>query len=143
MKASIILLPILCTAFISCSGPADELQFSDPEYFEVILGKWYPSETISKGVIYPYAGHEECGKDFLEFNREGIVESIKILNCRELTDNSGSFNVTGYLLSIQYNENEQIQFEIAKMDGTSMELIFVDQMDGDGVAEERRTYLRE
>lgn len=144
MKASTALPLIFLSAFtLNCTVPADELPFPDPENFDLILGKWHPSETISKGESYPYAGHEDCGRDFLEFSRDGLVRSINILDCIELTDNSGSFNVSGYLLSIQYSENEEIHFKIAKLDTESMDLIFIDHYDGDGVTEERRTYLRE
>lgn len=143
MKTSNIWVLILSIAIANCSVPADELPFPDPGYAEGILGQWHPSETIFKGKSYPYTGNEECGKDFLKFAKEGIVESIKIRDCRELIDNSGSFNVAGYVLSIEYSENEQIQFEIAKLDTVSMELIFLDHLDGDGIEEERRIYLRE
>ncbi|HSI70692.1 MAG TPA: hypothetical protein VK941_10695 [Gillisia sp.] len=143
MRVSPILLLVLCPAIMNCSSPAVELSYPDPEYFEVILGKWHPSETISKGISYPYGGHEECGRDFLEFSREGIMKSVNILECREIIDNSGLFNVVGYFLSIQYGENVEVQFEIAKLDASSMELIFIDHLDGDGIGKERRVFLRE
>lgn len=143
MKASTVLLLILCMVILNCSGPAEELPFPNPEHFENILGKWHPTATILKGVSYSYADHGECGKDFLEFSREGIVRSVNLRECRELLENSGSFNIAGYILSIQYSENEEIQFQIAKLDSISMDLIFIDHFDGDGITEERRTYHRE
>lgn len=143
MKTFNALLVILCAAFMNCTVPAGELNYPDPNYFPAILGKWYPVETLRKGVVFPYGGHEDCGRDFIEFQRSNKINSINILNCEEKTDYSGTFGITGYKLTISYNRAEEYYMQISKLDSVSMELIFTDDLDGDGIDEEIRIYSRE
>lgn len=143
MKASTVLILIFCVGILNCCGPADEMDFPDPGYFEIIQGRWYPVETIAKGVSYPYTGHEPCGKDFLEFSQESLVKFVNIHNCIEREDNSGTFSIKGLSLTFYYNKNEEILLKIAHLDSGSLELIYIDNLDGDGVDEETRRYSRE
>lgn len=143
MKASSIVLIIFCAGLINCCSPAEELDLQDLGYFEIIQGKWYPSETISRGVSQPYRGHEECGKDFLEFSRDSSIRFVNILDCLETEGNSGNYGINGFLLTIKYNQKEKAFLKIAHLDSGSMDLIFTDHLDGDGVEEEIRRYSRE
>lgn len=143
MKALNVLFLIFCAGIMVCCGPAEENDSPDPGYFNSIQGKWYPVETISRGVSHLYTGHELCGKDYLAFNRDSSVEFVNIQNCRQYAVNNGTFSISGYRLTLQYNQNEKILLEIVHLDAASMDLIFIDDLDGDGVEEEIRRYSRE
>lgn len=142
MKEIIFLLvSFLASVLLTSCEPVDDLQ--DPVDFTTqIMGKWYPVETISKGTIIPYTGHEDCGRDFLDFSQDYKVQYVDILNCRQRILKYGNFNVTGYLLTINYNEKEKVIMKIANLDAASMDLIFTDDLNGDGVVEETLRYSR-
>ncbi|MCM4159434.1 lipocalin family protein [Antarcticibacterium flavum] len=143
MKTLIILIVILCAGMMNCSGPTSELDYPDPEFRQAIIGKWYPVETLYKGVTYPYAGNEECGRDFLEFLVDNKITYVNITSCEERIDHLGTFNVTGYTLTLTDANDREYSMEIARLDTNSMELIYTDNHDGDGTQEEIRYYSRE
>lgn len=143
MKTRKILLMILLAGMMNCSGPASELDYPDPNFTPAIIGIWYPVETLYKGVTYPYTGHEICGRDFLEFLQDSRVNFVNISACEELVDDMGTFRITGYTLTLTDRNLRELSLEINRLDSNSMELLYIDILDGDGVEEEIRFYSRE
>ena len=56
-----------------------------------LLGKWYWKEYKVAGQTIPYDDHEECGKDYLQFNSNGTGANVDIWDC---TPDVGVFTYT-------------------------------------------------
>lgn len=48
-----------------------------------LTGKWYFKETRVEGETIPYDDHEECGKDYIQFNTNGTGANVDVFNCTE------------------------------------------------------------
>jgi hypothetical protein len=74
-KLSVLSLAILSAFAISCSSDDSPTTSGD------ILGKWYFKEYKVQGQTIPYDDHEECGKDYIQFNADGTGANVDVWNC--------------------------------------------------------------
>ena len=76
-KISLLSLAILSSFVFSCSSDDSPTTSGD------ILGKWYFKEYKVEGQTIPYDDHEECGKDYIQFNDNGTGANVDVWDCVE------------------------------------------------------------
>ncbi len=96
-----------------------------------ISGKWYYKEIVVNGTIFPYDGHETCGKDYIDFFGTNSIKSIDVFNCEEITDWIGTYSKNGKTLIIN-NGSETINAEIIELTANSLIYKFNYDIDGNG-----------
>lgn len=70
---------LMTTMLFSCSSDDNGGNTTSGD----LLGKWYNKEYIILGQTFPYDDHEECGKDYVQFNTDGTGANVDIWNCEE------------------------------------------------------------
>ncbi len=75
LKLSIFLL--LGLFVLSCSSDDGATTSGD------LIGKWYFKEYKVQGQTILYDDHEECGKDYIQFNVDGTGANVDVYNCVE------------------------------------------------------------
>ena len=68
---------ILAASFLVFSCSSDDSSTTSGE----LLGKWYFKEYKALGQTIPYDDHEECGKDYIQFNANGTGANVDVFNC--------------------------------------------------------------
>ena len=76
-RISLLTLAILSSFVISCSSD------DGPSTSGELTGKWYFKEYRVFGQTIPYDDHEECGKDYLQFNADGTGANVDVWDCVE------------------------------------------------------------
>ncbi|HRG19171.1 MAG TPA: lipocalin family protein [Flavobacterium lutivivi] len=74
-KFNVLFLAILSAFVTSCSSDDSATTSGN------ILGKWYYKEYRVSGQTIPYADHESCGKDYIQFNADGTGANVDVWNC--------------------------------------------------------------
>ena len=96
MKNKFLALAAVVMLFASCSDNDDNSINQS-----LLTKKWYFKETVVKGVTIPYEGHENCGKDYIEFLQDGVFKSVDIENCVSEVD-PGTWAVNGNSLTLTF-----------------------------------------
>lgn len=144
MKKFIPLKHGLIFIIIFSCGPADEIRQNDLQIYSMLLGKWYPVETLIDNVVYPYQGHESCSRDFTEFKDNEIVRTINVVQCVETLQSYGTFNLTHKTIIVTYSSSEIYSLEIEEITPSYLTLFYADSQNGDGgIIEIRTRYTRE
>ncbi|TVZ25919.1 lipocalin-like protein [Gillisia sp. Hel_I_86] len=144
MKATYLTCTTLLFSFILFTSCKKDDEPTITTTSSEILGRWYPVEAVVEGVVFPYDDHEDCGKDYLEFTVEEIIREVDILNCEEVIDGTGRYEINGNILSLNYGGLESIQIEIIDLTASTLILLFEEDQDDDGDLEEvRARYSRE
>jgi hypothetical protein len=76
-KFNLLALAILSSFAISCSSDDGPSTSGD------LIGKWYFKEYKVQGQTIPYDDHEDCGKDYIQFNANGTGANVDVWNCVE------------------------------------------------------------
>lgn len=118
----------LGSVMLSCSN--DEESF-DPS---LLNRKWYHDKTKTLSFVYPYDGHETCGKDYIEFRADGSMLDVDVLNCESVTDNY-TYTLSNKTISIRYLGNLQGSADIASLSASRLVLRTIGDYNGDGQAE--------
>jgi hypothetical protein len=82
--------------------------------------KWYPEAEIFLGETFPYEGHEECGKDFIEFFADGTYVDVDIFNC-EASIGRSTWDLNGDNLNLN-NPDLYDGMRITKLTDTVLEI---------------------
>ena len=98
-KLSILLLAV---TLYSCSNN-DDVKL--PTKNGDITGKWYYKQLLVGGAVIPYDGHEECGKDYIEFYDTNKIKRVDISDCEEDVFWIGTFTKESDVLTITLNDN--------------------------------------
>ena len=106
-RLKLVALVVLSISVFSCSS--DE----GPSTSGELTGKWYNKETKTMGHTIPYDDHEECGKDYLQFNADGTGAFVDIYECspysepftyirsdNNITVTDGSFSETAKIVEL-------------------------------------------
>lgn len=128
MKLKFLSLVAVAALMASCSGDDDNSVKSAD-----LVGKWYPVSYKYGGATIPYEDHEECGKDYTEFLADGVLNDVDIYNCDAYTD-TGAWVLKGNKLTISF-DGESGTATIKKLTGSTMQIEFKDDFDGNGTDE--------
>ena len=95
-KIKLMVMVVLSGLTVSCSDDG-------PSTSGELIGKWYFKETRVEGETIPYDGHEDCGKDYIQFNsnESGSGRSVDVFNCEEF-DETFSFIRSGNNITLFY-----------------------------------------
>lgn len=121
-------LIITCLLVVSCSSD-NEMSITAP-----IEGKWYYKEYQVKGQTFPYTGHEACGKDYLQFEVNGITGSgkeVDVLGCTEYANNF-QYSLNGNTLTINY-EGQTASGGVVELSDVILRIKNVYDFDSDGI----------
>lgn len=131
---------IFAGSLINSCGPDTATPELEMPFTGELTGRWYPGKSIIKGNPYPYEGHEECAKNYIEFGNKGEYREVTILNCQEIMNRLATFIIVGPQLYIQYSPTMSKELFIKKLTSTHLELISTDDYFGDGILQEVITY---
>ena len=123
-KISVLSLSILSAFTISCSSDDSPTTSGD------ILGKWYFKEYKVQGQTIPYDDHEECGKDYIQFNADGSGANVDVWNC-ELDAAPFTYTKSGNNLSITSDGVTDI-VPITELSSTTLKVKTISDFDDDG-----------
>lgn len=123
-KFNLLALAILSSFVFSCSS--DDSATTSGE----LTGKWYFKEYKVQGQTIPYDDHEECGKDYIQFNNNGTGANVDVWDCVE---DIASFTYTrsGNNLSIT-SDGETDTVGITELSSTTLKIKTTSDFDDDG-----------
>ena len=132
-KIKLILMAVLSGLVFSCSS--DDGATTSGE----LIGKWYFKETRVEGEVIPYDGHEDWGKDYIQFNsnENGSGRSVDVFNCEEF-DEAFSFIRSGNNITLWYGglEGDPQTSRITELSSTTLKVKNNYDYDGDGDEED-------
>lgn len=95
-----------------------------------LTGKWYYKEYRVAGETIPYDDHEECGKDYVQFNDNGTGASVDVWDC---VDDIAPFTYTKTGNSITVSsDGESNTARILELSATTLKVKVTYDFDGDG-----------
>ncbi|MFN3967312.1 lipocalin family protein [Flavobacterium sp.] len=123
-KLSLFSLAILSSFAISCSSDDGPTTSGD------LIGKWYFKEYKVQGQTIPYDDHEECGKDYIQFNDNGTGANVDVWDCVE---DIASFTYTrsGNSLTIT-SDGVSDTVQITELSSANLKIKTTSDFDDDG-----------
>ncbi|MBF6641546.1 lipocalin family protein [Flavobacterium sp. J49] len=123
-KLSLFSLAILSIFTISCSSDDSPTTSGD------LIGKWYFKEYKVAGQTIPYDDHEECGKDYIQFNANGTGANVDVWDCVE---DIALFNYTrsGNNITVT-SDGESDTVQITELSSTTLKIKTISDFDDDG-----------
>jgi hypothetical protein len=123
-KFNLLTLAILSSFAISCSSDDGPSTSGD------LIGKWYFKEYKVQGQTIPYDDHEECGKDYIQFNNDGTGANVDVWNCEE---DIASFTYTrsGNTLTIT-SDGVSDTVQITELSSANLKIKTTSDFDDDG-----------
>jgi hypothetical protein len=123
-KFNLLALAILSSFAISCSSDDGPSTSGD------LIGKWYFKEYKVQGQTIPYDDHEECGKDYIQFNNDGTGANVDVWNCEE---DIASFTYTrsGNTLTIT-SDGVSDTVQITELSSANLKIKTTSDFDDDG-----------
>lgn len=123
-KFNLLALAILSSFAISCSSDDGPSTSGD------LIGKWYFKEYKVQGQTIPYDDHEECGKDYIQFNNDGTGANVDVWNCEE---DVASFTYTrsGNTLTIT-SDGVSDTVQITELSSANLKIKTTSDFDDDG-----------
>jgi hypothetical protein len=123
-KFNVLFLAILSAYATSCSSDDSPTTSGD------ILGKWYFKEYKVQGQTIPYDDHEECGKDYIQFNADGTGANVDVWNC-ELDIAPFTYTKSGNSLTVTSDGVTDI-VSITELSSSNLKIKTISDFDDDG-----------
>jgi hypothetical protein len=79
----------------------------------------------------PYDDHEECGKDYIEFNDDGTYQQVDIWGCEDI-DAEGTYTATENTISLTLTDSETVVLDIATLNADVLLIEGMEDFDEDG-----------
>jgi hypothetical protein len=123
-KFNLLALAILSSFAISCSSDDGPSTSGD------LIGKWYFKEYKVEGQTIPYDDHEDCGKDYIQFNANGTGANVDVWDCVEdialftYTRSGNNLTVT--------SDGESDTVGITELSATTLKIKTISDFDDDG-----------
>lgn len=119
------------SALIAFSALAFSCSSDDgPSTSGELTGKWYNKEYKVAGVTIPYDDHEDCGKDYVQFNNDGTGASVDVWDCEE---DAALFTYTRSGINITVSsDGESVTATIVELSSTTLKVKNSYDFDGDG-----------
>ncbi|WP_037320179.1 lipocalin family protein [Salegentibacter sp. Hel_I_6] len=134
MKKSFLLLAFLSFGlFTACDTDNDsaETQQLNADLF----GTWFIDAMIIEGEEIPYNDHEDCGKDYVEFNEDGSYRQIDVWGCEEDVDAEGTYTANENTISLTLNDREMVVMDIVTLNSETLLVEGLEDVDDDGEEE--------
>ncbi|MDR6969064.1 hypothetical protein J2X31_003090 [Flavobacterium arsenatis] len=121
---------LITTLLFSCSSDDNGGSTTSGD----LLGKWYNKEYIISGQTFPYDDHEECGKDYIQFNSDGTGASVDVWDCEE---DVAPFTYTrsGNTITVT-SDGESDTVQITELSSTTLKVKISYDFNEDGTDEE-------
>lgn len=121
---------ILATSLFVFSCSSDD----EPTTSGELTGKWYFKEVRVQGQTIPYDDHEECGKDYIQFNANGTGANVDVYNCVE---DSAPYTYTrsGNNITIT-SDGQSDTVQITELSSTTLKVKSTYDYDDDGDEEQ-------
>ncbi|MGW1455416.1 lipocalin family protein [Salegentibacter agarivorans] len=135
MKKQILLLAFLSFGLFTACDTDDDSPNQTPQINEELLGIWYIDALIVEGEETPYNDHEDCGKDYVEFNEDGTYRQIDIWGCEEDVDEEGTYTATDNTITLTVSGNDVVVMDIVTLNSETLLVEGMDDVDDDGEEE--------
>lgn len=140
MKTRFLLLAFFSFGLFTACEVEDDSPDDTQQINEELLGTWYIDAMIVEGEEIPYNDHEECGKDYVEFNEDGTYQQVDIWGCEEDVDAEGTYTATENTISLTLTDSETVVLDIATLNANVLLIEGMEDFDEDG--EEERVQQR-
>ena len=118
MKTRFFLLAFLSLGLFTACEVEDDSPNDTQQINEELLGIWYFDAMIVQDEEIPYDDHEECGKDYIEFNNYGTYQQVD-----KVTENTISLTLT---------DRETVVLDIATLNAKVLLIEGMEDFDEDG-----------
>ncbi len=135
MKKQILLFAFLSFGFFAACDTDDDSPEETQQINEELLGVWYIDALIVEGEEIPYNDHEDCGKDYVEFNEDGAYRQIDIWDCREDIDAEGTYTANENTISLTLTGREMVVMDIVTLNSEELLVEGMEDFDEDGEEE--------
>lgn len=132
MKKQILLLAFLSFGLFTACDSDDDTPEETQEINQELLGIWYIDAMIVEGEEIPYNDHEDCGKDYVEFNQDGAYRQIDIWGCEEDVDAEGTYTATDNTISLTLADRETVVMDIVTLNTEELLVEGMEDFDEDG-----------
>ena len=95
-----------------------------------LIGKWYNKEYKVAGATIPYDDHEECGKDYVQFNSNGTGKWVDVWDCVEEADNF-TYTKSGNSITVTIG-SESSTAQIVELSSSTLKVKTTYDFDDDG-----------
>jgi len=134
MKKQLLLLAFLSFGcFTACDSDDDSPETQ--QINEELLGTWYIDATIVAGEEIPYNDHEDCGKDYVEFNKNGTYRQIDVWDCEEDIDFEATYTANKNTITITFSEDDAVVVDIVTLNSEMLLIEGMEDFDEDGEKE--------
>ncbi|NMH25719.1 lipocalin-like domain-containing protein [Flavobacterium solisilvae] len=117
---------VIATSILVFSCSSDD----GPSTSGELTGKWYNKEYKVAGQTIPYDDHEECGKDYIQFNSNGTGRSVDVWDCEEDSENF-TYTKTSNSITITMG-GESATAQIVELSSSTLRVKVNYDFDGDG-----------
>ena len=135
MKTRFLLLAFLSFGLFTACEVEDDSPDDTQQINEELLGTWYFDAMIVEDEEIPYDDHEECGKDYIEFNEDGTYRQIDIWGCDEDVDAEGTYTATENTISLSLTNRETVVLDIATLNADVLLIEGMEDFDEDSEEE--------
>jgi len=135
MKTRFLLLAFFSFGLFTACEVEDDSPDATQQINEELLGTWYFDAMIVEGEETPYDDHEECGKDYIEFNEDGTYRQIDIWGCEEDIDAEGTYTATENTISLTLTDSETVVLDIATLNADVLLIEGMEDFDEDSEEE--------
>ena len=113
MKTRFLILAFLSLGLFTACEVKDDSPNDTQQINEELLGIWYFDAMIVQDEEIPYDDHEECGKDYIQFNDDGTYQQVDIWGCEEDIDAEGTYTATENTITYitKYRRHHEIHQE--------------------------------
>jgi hypothetical protein len=132
MKKYLLPLALLSFGLFTACDKGDDSPGEAQQINEELLGTWYIDATIVGDEEFPYDDHEDCGKDYIEFNEDGSYRQIDIWNCEEDVEDEATYTANQNTITINFSENEVVVMDIATLNSEMLLVEGMEDLDEDG-----------
>lgn len=132
MKTRFLLLAFLSFGLFTACEVENDSPDDTQQINEELLGTWYFDAMIVEGEEIPYNDHEECGKDYIEFNEDGTYQQVDIWGCDEDVDAEGTYTATENTISLTLTDSETVVLDIATLNADVLLIEGMEDFDEDG-----------
>lgn len=135
MKKQFLLLAFLGLGLFAACDSDDDTAEEEQEINQELLGIWYIDAMIVEGEEIPYNDHEDCGKDYVEFNEDGTYRQIDIWGCREDVDAEGVYTANENTISLTLTGSDMVALDIVILNSEELLVEGMEDFDEDGEEE--------
>ena len=132
MKTRFLILAFLSLGLFTACEVEDDSPNDTQQINEELLGIWYFDAMIVQDEEIPYDDHEECGKDYIEFNNDGTYQQVDIWGCEEDIDAEGTYTATENTISLTLTDSETVVLDIATLNADVLLIEGMEDFDEDG-----------